>query len=139
MATFVDSNVFVRLFTEDEPEKMKQAAALFKRAENNYIDLVVGPPVLFEVAWTLASTYKIPRGKILDVLEVIISFPNLKTLDKELVIAAISLARETGCEFADAYIAATAQSVKVDDVATFNKKHFKKLGVDLYSFNLYTH
>ena len=135
MLTFVDANVFIRLFVEDDSAQIEQASALFERAKNNEIDLATGPPVFFEVAWVLRYSYKIAREKTLDVLEAILSFPNLKVLDKDLVIAALYLAKKTDTEFADAYIAATAQSIKADTIGTFNKKHFAKLGTKLYPFS----
>jgi len=128
MLTFVDTNVFVRLFvaTDDETQ-LKQAKALFMRAQNSQIDLVTGPPVLFEVAWVLGRYYKIANNDILDILEAILSYPNLKVLDKDFVIKTISLARAKGSDFADSYIAISANNIKADNVATFNKKHFSKL------------
>ena len=132
MLTFVDANVFIRLFVEDDAQQMNQAAKLFEKAQNGKIDLVTGPPVFFEVAWTLSYRYKVSRGDILDILEAVLSFPNLKVLDKGLVLSAVSLARETGSEFADSYIASTIQDSKAANIATFNKKHFVKLGTSLY-------
>ena len=133
MLTFVDTNVFARLFVvADDETQLRQAKALFARAQAGEVDLVTGPPVLFEVAWVLGQHYKVPNDKVLDILEAILSYPNLRVLDKEQVIAAISLARETGNVFADSYIAVSASNIKADKVATFNKKHFSKLGVELY-------
>lgn len=134
MLTFVDANVFVRLFVEDDTKQTEQASMLFERAQNGEIDLVTGPPVFFEVGWVLRYSYKVAQEKILDVLEAILSFPALRVLDKDLVISALFLARKTSSEFADAYIAASAQEAKADNVGTFNKKHFTKLGAELYSF-----
>jgi predicted nucleic-acid-binding protein len=76
----------------------------------------------------------VTNDKILDVLEAILSFPGLRVLDKETVIASISLARETDSSFADSYIVASANSVNADNVATFNRKHFTRLGTKLYPF-----
>ena len=88
--------------------------------------------MLFEVAWVLGRLYKRSNDEILDFLEAILSYPNLRVLDKEQVIAAISIARATNSVFADSYIAATVSRVQVDNVATFNKKHFSKMGCKLY-------
>ena len=48
--------------------------------------------------------------------------------------ALISLARKTDSTFADSYIAASINHIHADNAATFNNKHFKKLGVSLYPF-----
>lgn len=89
--------------------------------------------MLFEVAWVLGRYYKIGNDEVLDILEAVLSYPNLWVVDKELVIKAIALGRATGSDFADSYIAVSANNIKADNVATFNNKHFSKLGVTLYS------
>ena len=133
MLTFVDTNVFVRLFVvADDETQMGQSKALFVRAQAGEVDLVTGPPVFFEIAWVLERRYKVNNDKILDILEAILSFPNLRVLDKEQVIAAIDVARMKKSAFTDSYIIVSAGNVKTDNVATFNKKHFYKLGARLY-------
>ena len=133
MLTFVDANVFIRLFAElDNEAQAEQAERLFVKAERGEVDLVTGPPVFFEIAWVLGQRYKVENDKVLDVLEAILSYPNLRVLDKDQVIASIALARKTGSVFADSYIAVSVGNVKADNVATFNKKHFSKLGAELY-------
>jgi predicted nucleic acid-binding protein len=133
MLTFVDANIFIRLFAEQDNEgQVFQSERLLLAAQKGEVDLVTGPPVFFEIAWVLGQRYKVPNDKILDVLEAILSFPNLRVLDKEQVIATIDIARAKGSAFADSYIVVTADNIKADNVATFNKKHFSKLGAQLY-------
>ena len=136
MLTFVDTNVFLRLAVQadDDNQQMRLAKEFFEQAQAGNLNLVTGPPVFFEIAWVLDRLYKRTNSEILGFLEAITSFSNLKVLDKELVITAISLARETKGTFADSYIAASARSAQADNVATFNKKHFVSLGVDMYPF-----
>jgi len=71
-------------------------------------------------------------GSILDILDSVVAFPSLSLSDQSTVLLAISMARESGVEFADAYIAASAQALGVDQIATFNIKHFKRLDTALY-------
>jgi len=88
--------------------------------------------VFFEVAWVLASTYGLPRDEILEALETMLYTPNLRILDEEVVKDAIELAKATKQGFADSYIAVSARRAEADNVATFNNKHFSKLGTELY-------
>jgi predicted nucleic acid-binding protein len=133
MLTFVDANIFIRLFAErDNERQIAQSERLLLAAQKGEVDLVTGPPVFFEIAWVLAQRYKVSNDKILDVLEAILSFPNLRVLDKEQVIATIDMARSNGSAFADSYIMVTADNIKADNAATFNKKHFSNLGTQLY-------
>ena len=118
---FVDSNVFLRFFTADDPKQQMEARNVFLKAKVGEFELFCGPPVFFEIAWVLNSRYKIPSAEILDKLESILTIPNMHVLDDDYVKRAIFLARETNQSYPDAYIAVVSQD-----------KHFSKLGVELY-------
>ena len=128
---FVDSNVFLRFFTAGDPMQLAEAREIFLKAKAGEFELFCGPPVFFEIAWVLTSRYKIPLAEILDKLEAILTIPNLHVFDGDYVKRAISLARESNQSYSDSYIAVAAQDKQVG-VISFNKKHFSKLGVDLY-------
>ena len=74
---FVDSNVFLRFFTIDQTGQHEKAAALFAGAAEGKIRLVTGPPVLFEIVWTLRSAYKLSKEQILDAVEAIAAFKGI--------------------------------------------------------------
>ena len=126
---FVDTNVFLRFFTMDEADHHRRATALFRASAAGQLELVTGPPVLFEVAWTLRKAYGQTREKTLDVLGRIATLPGLRLTDHPLVSRAIQIARAASLEYADAYIAASAETV--DGLATFNVSDFKKTGAVL--------
>jgi predicted nucleic acid-binding protein len=130
---FVDSNVFLQFYADDDKAQGDAAEKMFRLGASRKVDLVTGPPVFFEVAWSLKKGFNWPNSRILEALESMTAIPNMKLLDRDLVVRAILLAKETGQGFSDAYIAATA-GIREAKVATFNSKHFAKLGVNLYSF-----
>lgn len=128
---FVDTNVFLRFLTLDDEGHHVRAARLLESAARGERRLVTGPPVLFELAWTLRAAYKVPRAQVLKILKAVFATPNLTLTDSPLVAEALSLASETDSEFADAYIAAASRAAECSGVATFNRKDFAKLGVEL--------
>ena len=130
---FIDSNVFLRFFTRDDQGQHEQAVDLFKKANEGLIDMVTSPPVLFEIAWTLRAAYDQSKERVLDVLSAIVTLKGLRLTDAYLVEEAVRLGKSSGQEFADAYICASAQKLNAQ-VATFNKRHFQRLGAKLYSF-----
>jgi predicted nucleic acid-binding protein len=131
---FVDTNVFLRFLTLDDEGHHVRAARLLESAARGERRLVSGPPVLFELAWTLRAAYKVPRARVLEILKAVFATPNLTLTDSPLVAEALSLASETDSEFADAYIAAASRAAECSGVATFNRKDFAKLGVELAEF-----
>jgi len=130
---FVDSNVFLRYLTQDDEDQSSRARRLLSRAAAGEVRLITGPPVLFEIVWTLRSAYGQSRERTLEILSSIVAMPGLWMTDGRIVEGAMELARTTGAEFADAYIASSAQTVGSDQIATFDRRHFKRLGADLYS------
>jgi predicted nucleic acid-binding protein len=128
---FVDANVFLRVFTRDSEREQERAASLFQQAAEGHLSLITGPPVLFEIAWSLRTAYGLPREKVLDYLASIRGIPGLRLLDADLVADALDLARRMNSDFADAYIQVSAQKAGADELATFNRKHFERLGAKL--------
>ena len=128
---FVDANVFLRVFTEDDQGQHARATRLLRRAAAGELELVTGPPVLFEVAWTLRRSYRQPPVQVLAALAAIAATPGLHLTDAGVVDAALDLARQTGIDFADAYIAASARAQGIESIATFNRRDFSRLGVPI--------
>ena len=58
---FADANVFLRFLTVDDEGHHQRAVRLFEAARSGECRLVTGPPVLFELAWTLRAAYKTPK------------------------------------------------------------------------------
>lgn len=80
---FVDANVFVRFFTVDDRGQHEQSVELFRQAAAGKVVLVTGPPVLFEIAWTLRSAYQQTNPKVLHVIAAIAALPGLQLTDAE--------------------------------------------------------
>ena len=128
---FVDTNVFLRFLTVDDRGQHERAVRLFEAAARGECRLVTGPPVLFELAWTLRAAYKTPRDRALEILSAVFATPGLALTDAPVVAQALSLAGATGSEFADAYVAAGSRAAGCAGVATFDRKDFARLGVGL--------
>jgi len=126
MKIFLDANILVRLFTDnDDPKQLENAKRLFIQAEQGEFDLVLDPPVLFELAWALHSRYKIPKEQVLNILSELLSRPGLTVTDHDLAAEAIETAQQTGLEFADCYVAASGRRAEAD------RRHFSALPVRL--------
>jgi predicted nucleic-acid-binding protein len=130
-SVFVDTNVFLRFLTLDDDGQAARAKSLFKKAEKGRIRLFTGPPVLFEIAWTLKAGYKRSHEEILNILETLVSTPWLDMPDKDLAGEAVTVARLSGQDFADAYMYVSARKSGIGGIATFNSKHFEKMDAKL--------
>ena len=134
MSWFVDSNVFLRFLTVDDQGQHPKAARLFEAARRGECRLVTGPPVLFELAWTLRAAYGTPTARVIEILSAVFATPGMTLTDASMVAEALSLAEASGSEFADAYVAARSRAAGCSGVATFNRKDFARLGVEQAEF-----
>ena len=130
---FVDTNIFLRYLVNDEPNHADRVERLLDKAEKREISLVTGPPVFFELAWTLKSFYKMSKDEIYLCLRSIAGIPGLDVTDIDIITESLDIYREHSVDFSDAYISVLSKKYNTNGIVTFNKKHFNKLNVELYS------
>jgi predicted nucleic-acid-binding protein len=121
----VDSNVLIRFFTHDEERQFQQASDLFGRAEDRSLYLSV--IVLVEVNWTLQRVYKRTRRDVLQTIEDLVHTRQFVTEDRDNVVRAIAIARNTKADFSDALIALRNEDDRCSETATFDHD---ALGID---------
>lgn len=129
---FVDTNIFIRYLTNDVPSQVDKVECLFDLAEKGEVRLVTGPPVFFEMAWTLKSFYNMSRKRIYECLSAILGIPELEVTDLDILEEALELFNRTSADFSDAYIAVLSKKAGAESIATFNAKHFKQLNAQTY-------
>ena len=132
---FIDSNLFIRYLVNDISSQIEKVEHLFDLAEKGEIRLITGPPVFFEIAWTLKSFYKMSRRRIYECLSAITGIQGLDVIDIDVIEEALELYINTSADFGDAYMAVLSKQIKANSVATFNKRHFKDLGVNIYKMD----
>ena len=103
MARFLDTNVILRYLTRDDGRKAEAALDLLLRAERGEERLFTSVIVIFEVTYTLAGYYGVPRERIRELLVPIIYLRGLRLPGKRLLRQALDLYCEKRISFADAY------------------------------------
>ncbi len=102
MSEFVDTNVFVRLLTGDDPEKERRSLALFQRAQRGEIGLVTSESVVAEVVFVLSgATYRVPRPAVATALRPVLINPGLRIDHKRSMMAALDLWEHSNLDFED--------------------------------------
>ena len=129
---FIDTNIFLRYLINNVPVQIDKVERLFDLAEKGEVTLITGPPVFFEIAWTLKSFYNVNREGIYESISAIIGLPGLEIIDLEILEEALELYKQTSADFSDVYIAVQSKKAGAESIATFNTKHFKNLNVEIY-------
>src|SRR5271154_7558551 len=94
--TAVDTNVVVRLLTDDDPNQAAAARSLFATGP-----IWIGKTVLLETNWVLKSLYRFEESAIRDAITMLLGLKNVHTEDKSAMASALALTTQ-GVELADA-------------------------------------
>jgi uncharacterized protein len=121
---FVDTNVFLRFFTNDVPEQAAAAEALFQQAASGDIGLVTNVMVIAEIVWVLESYYHLARPDVEERAMAVALMDGLTLAGRDLVIDALSTYGTSSVDFVDAFNAAWMRGEGIGRVVTFDAKHF---------------
>lgn len=119
MTQYIDTNILVRLMTNDVPTLAKEAIEQIKKSRSG--ELIVIDAVLVELLFILEvnQQYKLPREKIVLIFEGILSIPQLK-LSESSITAFNLYASNKKLDFTDCLLATLANNKK-ERVITFDK------------------
>lgn len=116
MILIADTNLLVRILTEDAPDQTAMAQQALRSAE-----ALIVPIVAFcELAWVLSVAYRYSRSEIATAISAIRRHPNI-VCDTALIDVGLTML-ESGGDFADAVIAADGQRLGGATFATFDKR-----------------
>lgn len=108
----VDTNVLVRLLTEDDVEQAKRAKALFKK-----VIVFIPKTVMLETEWVLRRLYRFDSQSLVVAFNKVTGLPNVEIEDPLAVANALRYC-EGGMDFADALH--LASSARCEKFATFD-------------------
>lgn len=100
----VDTNVLVRLLTEDDADQTKRAVALFKKEA-----IFIPKTVLLETEWVLRRLYRLDRKVVVSAFRKLSGLGNVE-IEQPLVLAQALQWCEDGMDFADALHLASSQN-----------------------------
>ena len=118
---FVDTNIFLRYLTGDDPEQAPRARRLLERSERGEEQLVTTALTIAEIVWVLESVYELDRASIRAKVVAILGLSGLTVEDGETLLQAIVWYEEKNVDFADAYSAAWMDRRGLDEVYTFDR------------------
>lgn len=132
----IDTNVLVRIVTNDDPAQARQAMKCLATPDGVF----VGKTVLLELEWVLRSAYRLPRENIHRAMMNILGLPGLVAEDAEQLASALDGYRQ-GLDFADALHYAASQG-GTSGFHTFDVRFAKRgrdLGLDVHEIAVKDH
>jgi uncharacterized protein len=120
---FVDTNLFIRYLTNDDPAKADRVETLLNEAAAGEVRLVTAEMVLAEVVWVLESAYALKSADITPLIRAILATPGLEVINGALVEKALLHYENQNVDFIDGYIAAVMERHGLTEIYSYDKKH----------------
>lgn len=114
----VDTNIVVRLLTQDDELQYQQSLAIFQSQ-----DIFIADTVILETEWVLRFAYKFKPSEICQALRQLLGLSNVYLANASLI-AQVLQWHETGLDFADAFH--LAQGQHCSELYTFDEKFVKR-------------
>ena len=102
-AAFIDTNIFIRYLTKDDPVKYRACLSLFKKAESNKAILTTSESVVAEVVFVLSSRkhYGPSRKQIQVALSRLLILPGFRVSNHGVFIRALGIYAQHTIDFED--------------------------------------
>ena len=110
---FIDTDVIIRLLTNDDPGKQKRAAKLFEQVETRKLTFFAPDTVIADAVYVLSSKqlYKKSREEVWELLVPLVRLPKFKVKNRRIVLLALAFYATTKLDFGDAMIVAAMEQV----------------------------
>jgi predicted nucleic acid-binding protein len=130
---FLDTNVFLRFLTNDDPVKADACRRLFRALVADTDEATTCEAVLAEVVHLLASrrVYGMPHDKIGDLLRPLVEARGMRLPHKELYLSALDIfATEPRLDFPDALCVAHMRASGTRTIVSYDRDFDRVSGID---------
>lgn len=112
----IDTNVLVRLVTGDDPGQLAKAKAFV----HLHRPVLVTHLSMLELAWVLQSGYGMGKGKVVQVLGMLLELEELRIEAPAILQAALDAWQHARADFADCFILETVKAAQATPLGTFD-------------------
>jgi uncharacterized protein len=120
---FVDTNIFLRHLTRDDPVKAAACFALLQAAQRNEVQLTTSESVIAEIVFILSSPrlYGLAREEIAARLRPILQLPGLKVTHRSTYLRALDLFVRYRVDFEDALTVAHMERQGMRELYSYDR------------------
>jgi predicted nucleic acid-binding protein len=119
---FLDTNIFVRYLTGDDPVRMRACESLFERLDRGEEDALINDLVVAEVFYVLSGrVYRTPRDVIASRLRPLLLFKGLRLDNRAVVLDALDICEAfPHLDFEDCMAIARMHSEGIDEIYSYD-------------------
>ncbi len=130
MRIFLDTNIFLRYFTQDNQKMYDSVAMILDLSEKSELRIATSTVVLTEIMFTLRSLYGLSKQDIDKHVDSILEIKNLLLIDQTQFLQAYSLHKTSGEKISDCLI--TTQVPSQYHLCSFDKDLRKIIGTSRF-------
>ncbi len=122
----IDTNIFIRFLTGDDPEKQATCAVLFHQIEKGKRSAFVPDMIVAEVVYVLSSArlYHHSHQEVAELVTPLLSLPHLQVANRQVHLRALRMYAETPrLDYADAYIVALMEQGQSNDLISYDSDY----------------
>ena len=121
MTPFVDTNLFIRYLTEDDPVQTDAVERLFIKVKEGKETVQTSVLVIVEIVWVLESIFKKSRDEIKEMIQKIINTQNLVVENRDILLQGLEIYSQKNIDFVDAYHAVFLKSTGEKIIYSFDQ------------------
>jgi predicted nucleic-acid-binding protein len=125
---FLDTNVFIRYFKQEDENISTDAEVLFHKIVSGEIACFTNTIVIAEIVWVLEKYYDWEKPEVCDNIEFILNTPNIKISERKILQSAVKTYRELNIDFIDSYNYAYIRANSSSEIYSYDI-HFDKLNM----------
>ena len=118
----LDGNVIVRYLAQDDARQAAAATRLIEGSLSAEVRGFISIVTLAEVVWVMASNYRATRASIADIVEGLLTAPQLMLEKADVVWRALRSYRTSKADFSDAVIVELGGDAGCSKTVTFDRK-----------------
>jgi predicted nucleic acid-binding protein len=126
---FLDTNILLRHFLQDDPDQSPRGTAQIQRIEDGQLQVVLSDIVVFETVFLLERRYRQPEAKVQELVLDFLELPGVILPGKRRYRAVFDLYINRNLPFADAYHVVLMRQLKLTDIVTFDQEFDRVPGI----------
>lgn len=120
---FIDTNIFIRHLTRDDPNKAQACRALFQKANTGDIYLTTSESVIAEVVFVLSSKrlYNLSRDQVRSLLYPLLTLQGLNLAHRTTYLRALDIFASSNLDYEDALTIAHMERRKLKELFSYDQ------------------
>jgi predicted nucleic acid-binding protein len=125
---YLDTDIIIRLLTQDDLAKQAAAAALFEKIKAGTLEVAAPDTVIADAVYVLSSPrlYNLPRVTVRELLTPLVQLTGFRIRNSRAVLRALDLYANLKIDFGDALIVASMEQADSQVVYSYDS-HFDRI------------